>query len=333
MMGWSAETIGKLIERAPEGIVVCEARGSEQPVVYANEFFQQFTGYSSAELVGADLRLLQREDRSQHGRERLRRALQQGGSARALLRNYRKDGTPFVNDVLIEPVRDVSGNVTHYMGYHRDAAVRGIGKEVATAPPAEAAPLTAVADAEPELETAKIVGLPRWLREDRLTGVFTRAWFEELLAHQWALSEREVRVMTLLMFDIKALDLYNNTFGRSAGDTCVRRLANMLTASFRRGSDVVARWDGGTFCVLVQSNDMAATSAYVQGVVQRVAELQIHHPRSPRGRFLTLSAAAARVMPTAGGSAGALVATALQALDDSRTRPKSELVVKGNAEV
>jgi diguanylate cyclase (GGDEF)-like protein/PAS domain S-box-containing protein len=346
MIGWSAEFMQLVIDKAPEGIVVCEARGGEQPVVYANEYFQEFTGYGAEELLGADLRRLQGDDRDQDGRNKLRRALRAGQAARALLRNYRKDGTPFLNDVLIEPVHGADGQLTHFLGFHRDAADRGQAEPPVVMPlavpevqpplpapamiptmgvvPAELAPTSAV-----EVPGA---GLPRWLREDRLTGVFTREYFDEMLRLQWALGQRELRALTLLMFDIKALAHYNQTFGRSGGDAVIKRVGRLLAASFRRGADVVGRWEGGTFCVLAYSTEMTPTVAYAHTVAQRVLEQQIHFPRSARGRFLSVSVGAARLMPGTGVNADTLLALAQRALGASRAEPESRVMVASTGE-
>jgi diguanylate cyclase (GGDEF)-like protein/PAS domain S-box-containing protein len=341
MIGWSAEFMRRVIDAAPEGIVVCEARGDQQPVVYCNDYFQQFTGYESGELFGSDLRCLQRDDRDQDGRERLRRALSLGQSARAMLRNYRKDGSPFLNDVLIEPVRNAEGELTHFLGFHRDQAERSpvIDPPVVMPidppevhPPVVSEPLiSAVSPEELGLVAppgdAPGPGLPRWLREDRLTGVFTHGYFEEMLRLQWALGQRELRAQTLLMFDIKALELYNQTFGRSGGDACVKRIGRLLAGSFRRGADLVGRWSGGTFAVLAYSTDMAATIGYAQSIAQRVLEQQMHSPRSPRGRFVSVSIGAARLMPGPGTSVSTLLAMAQRALDESRQQPESRVMV------
>jgi len=345
MIGWSADFMRRVIDTAPEGIVVCEAHGSEQPVVYANDYFQQFTGYHAEELIGSDLRRLQGEDRTQEGRDKLRRALRAGLSARALLRNYRKDGTPFLNDVLIEPVHDAEGRVTHFLGFHRDAADRGQAVEPPVvqpltvpevqppAPPPAMIPTVAAVLPE-ELASAggspldvPGAGVPRWLREDRLTGVFTRDYFLEMLRLQWALGQRELRALTLLMFDIKALGQYSQTFGRSGGDAAIRRVGRLLAASFRRGADVVGRWEGGTFCVLAYSTEMGPTIAYAHTVAQRVLEQQIHFPRSPRGRFMTVSVGAARLMPGTGVTADTLVALAERALAAARAEPDTRVMV------
>ena len=93
MSEWAVPFLRGVLDAAPEGIVICAARGSEHPVVYANAAFERLSGYSSSELQGSDLRLLQGSDREQEGRTPLRLALERGESTRVLLRNYRKDGT------------------------------------------------------------------------------------------------------------------------------------------------------------------------------------------------------------------------------------------------
>lgn len=338
----------RVIDKAPEGIVVCEARGGEQPVVYANEFFQQLTGYSAGELLGSDLRRLQGDDRQQEGRERLRRALRAGESARAVLRNYRKDGTPFLNDVLIEPVHGADGRVTHFLGFHRVVAdgspvaeppvLMPLAVPEVRPPHSVAAMIARRAGVMPdELARAALaespgLGLPRWLREDPLTGVFTREYFGEMLRLHWALGQRELHAQTLLMFDVKSLALYNESFGRAAGDAAIARIGRVLADAFRRGADVVGRWEGGTFAVLAHSTEMGPTVAYAHAVAQRVLGLQIPFPHSPRGGLMSVSVGAARLMPGAGVDAPILLLLAQRALEASRAEPASRVMVASTAE-
>ena len=117
---WSVEFLRGVLDAAPEGIVVCEAGDADQPLVYANAAFQRLTGYAADELMGQDLRRLQGLDREQEGRAQLREAITRGQSCRVLLRNYRKDGTPFWNEVVIQPMRGPDGAVSHIIGFHRD---------------------------------------------------------------------------------------------------------------------------------------------------------------------------------------------------------------------
>ena len=91
MTGIDASLYRRLVESSSEGVVLVDAQNPERPVIYANPGFEALTGYSSAELIGRNLRFLQGDDREQDGRHRLREALVRGESCRVLLRNYRKE--------------------------------------------------------------------------------------------------------------------------------------------------------------------------------------------------------------------------------------------------
>ena len=86
-------------------------------------------GYPVAALLGTNLRILQGTDRDQDGRVRLAEAIQKGSPARVLVRNYRPDGSLFWNECVMQPVRSGKGELTHFIGYHRDASERLKGAE------------------------------------------------------------------------------------------------------------------------------------------------------------------------------------------------------------
>jgi diguanylate cyclase (GGDEF)-like protein/PAS domain S-box-containing protein len=309
---WSAGFLRGLIDTAPEGIVICASGPADRPVVYANAAFERLTGYAATELLGGDLRRLQGDDREQEGRVRLRQALEQQTGARAMLRNYRKDGSPFWNEVLIEPIRDAAGAVTHYAGFHRDVGELGAERQFPRATGARAS-----------------AGLPAWMREDRLTGLHARSYFEELLRHDWQDALREKRTLSVLMFDFVALGAYNDTFGRQAGDACIRRLAGVIGACFRRGSDLVARWDGGTLVALARNAEPAGLEAFAHMITQRVLGQRIHHPRAAPGKFVAISACVATLVPTAKLQPENLLRGAERALQRARADPSGRIVTAG----
>jgi diguanylate cyclase (GGDEF)-like protein/PAS domain S-box-containing protein len=303
---WSLELLRGIIDAAPEGIVICTRRGEDYPVVYANAAFERMSGYSATELIGQDLRRLQGSDRDQEGRQQLRTALEQGESCRVLLRNYRKDGSQFWNEIFLEPVRGTDGGITHFIGFHRDIAERA---------------RTVVRPAS---------GLPSWMREDRLTGLVSRTYFEDLLHHDWGVGEREGRMLTLLMFDIDALGAYNDTYGRAAGDACIRRIAGVIGASFRRGADIVARWEGGCLCALVRNSDLASVPAFADAIAQRALGQRIHHPRSPRQRFVTVSVGVASLNPGGNRQPETLVRAAQSALRRAKKQAEGFVIIAGS---
>ena len=270
---WSAEAWRRVVESSPEGIVICDAGAKDRPVLFVNKAFEEMCGYPAAALVGTNLRMLQGTDRDQEARTRLREALDKGEPARVLVRNYRPDGSLFWNEMVVQPVRSPAGVLTHFIGYHRDASER-----------------LKAAERSPG-------GLPTWLREDRLTGLHSRAYFEELLQRDWVLAARDSHEIGLTLFDIDDLGAYNEKFDRAAGDACIRRVARVVGAAYRRRGDLVGRWEGGTFAVLTQGEAADRATHYATVVSQRVRDLLMHHPTAGAGRYVTVSAGIASLVP------------------------------------
>ncbi|HTQ36453.1 MAG TPA: diguanylate cyclase [Steroidobacteraceae bacterium] len=269
--------VQRILDCAPEGIAICDATQPALPVIYVNPAFEQLTGYAAAELLGANLRLLQGEDRDQEGIRRLREAVARGEACRVMVRNYRRSGELLWNEVALQPLRDAAGALTHFVAFYRDASGRL---------------------RQPEKTPDS---LPGQLREDRVTGLCSRAWFDELLLREWRAARRDERPLTLALFDMDALASYNATFGRPAGDACLRRIARGIAAVFRRGADVVGAWRGGCIAVLAVHRDGEGVPGVIRhatATVQRVAEMHIHHPRAPLQKFVTVTAGLATVTPT-----------------------------------
>jgi diguanylate cyclase (GGDEF)-like protein/PAS domain S-box-containing protein len=302
MNNWSAEAWRMIVDTAPEGVVVCDATAADHPVIYANAAFAAMSGHALDALLGKNLRILQGGDREQDGRQRLREAVQRGETARVLMRNYRADGSLFWNEMVIQPVRDSSGQLTHFVGYHRDASQRlKDGEKISP-------------------------GLPSWLREDRLTGLHSRAYFEELLQRDWLLAQRDSHEIGLTLFDIDDLATYNDTFDKSAGDACIRRVSRVIGASYRRGGDLVGRWEGGTLAVLTQGDAAQRAPQYAQIVSQRVRDLLIHHPRAGAGRYVTISAGVANLVPHRDMPLEALLKGCRAALKRAKATGKNSIV-------
>ncbi|HZF15641.1 MAG TPA: diguanylate cyclase [Steroidobacteraceae bacterium] len=303
------ELLTRIVESDPDGVVVVDAQAPDMPVVYVNPAFERLTGHPATELIGRNLRLLQANDRDQDARQRLAQAIKAGDSCRAMIRNYQKDGTPFWNELAIQPLKGADGRLTHYIGYHRASGER---------PRLDAkAPATRDAPGTPTVPISIA-------RDDRLTGLYNRSYFEDLVQRDWAIAQRDGRSVAWFLFDIDALGLYNDTFGRNAGDACIRRIARTIAAHFRRASDLTARYDGGT--VIAASIGMTAELAaqHARIIRDKVAELHIHHPRCTVQKFVTVSAGITAGVPASQDAPQAQidkVAAALrQAKSDGRNR-------------
>lgn len=98
------------------GVVISDALAPDMPVVYVNPMFEAMSGFSLADMVGRNCRHLQGKDSDQPGVAAIRHAIGQQTNGYAVLRNYRKDGSLFINELFVSPIKDASGKVTHYMG-------------------------------------------------------------------------------------------------------------------------------------------------------------------------------------------------------------------------
>jgi diguanylate cyclase (GGDEF)-like protein/PAS domain S-box-containing protein len=308
MTGFDTDMYRRLVETLSEGVVLIDARGSDHPVLFVNPAFEALTGYSSAELLGRNLRFLQADDRDQDGRHRLRDAMNRGESCRVLLRNYRKDGTLFWNEMTVVPLKHADGCVTHYAGHHRDAGERlRMDPKVAKDSLSGAQMPTAVA-----------------VRDDRLTGLYTLPYLEELLKRDWAVAQREQRSIAVFAVDIDALELYNTTFGRGAGDSTIRRVAHVVSGCLRRTSDVTARIDGGSLIAFAPGLTTEQALRIGQQMAERVRDLRIHHPRSAVLRYISISVGVCASIPEAAENPATLMQKAQLQLQQAKKSGRNQ---------
>lgn len=118
----------RLLERAVEssssGITIADMTREDQPLIYVNPAFERMTGYVREEILGSNCRFLQADDRDQEAIATIREALKKGEECTVELRNYRKDGTQFWNELHLAPVKDDGGRVTHYVGVQTETSHR-----------------------------------------------------------------------------------------------------------------------------------------------------------------------------------------------------------------
>lgn len=116
----NAKLLQLVINASNDGIVVAEQEGDNNILIYTNPAFEKLTGYSSEEILYQDCRFLQGDDRNQIGLELIRQALKTQQPCRQTLRNYRKDGSLFWNELSITPVINDADQLTYYIGIQRD---------------------------------------------------------------------------------------------------------------------------------------------------------------------------------------------------------------------
>jgi diguanylate cyclase (GGDEF)-like protein/PAS domain S-box-containing protein len=309
MSGVDPKLLKHLVEAAPEGVALCETRGGDWPVVYVNPAMEQLTGYSADQVVGRNLRFLQADDRDQDGVVKIRSALRDGQSCQTLIRNYRRDGTMFWNELRLVPLRSPAGQVTHFASFHRE------GGALHSDTKAEAR--------DPALSTQTMLA---YLRDDKLTGLLRRPYFEELIKRDWGLAQRESRRLSFLVFDLDHFAAYRDVFGRQGADQAFRRIARVIGGCFRRASDLCGRYDEDQIAALTTGLDLAQAAKLAEAVLARVRDLAIHHPRSNVSRYVTASVGVVSLVPPHDVPPERIYEGALKALKDAKELGKNRAV-------
>jgi diguanylate cyclase (GGDEF)-like protein/PAS domain S-box-containing protein len=191
-------------------------------IEYTNPAFERITGYSVDDVKGLDFRFLQGEDHHQEGIESIRRALAEERDVTTLLRNYRRDGTLFWNQIYIAPVRDEAGYVTHHIGVVNDVT---------------------------ELVQSRDL-LSQQANYDLLTSLPNRYRLNERLAQAIRDAERDGTRVAVAFMDIDHFKDVNDSLGHGIGDRLLREVSERLSSCVS-AVDTVARYGGDEFVMII----------------------------------------------------------------------------------
>lgn len=114
----------RALESTDEGVVISDCSQPDMPIIYANRAFTTITGYDYDEVVGRNCRFLQGKETPAAATQTIHQAIAAQESCKVEILNYRKDGTPFWNQLSITPVRDDEGRTTHFIGIQSDVTRR-----------------------------------------------------------------------------------------------------------------------------------------------------------------------------------------------------------------
>ncbi|MDQ1315906.1 MAG: hypothetical protein QG662_2015, partial [Pseudomonadota bacterium] len=233
----------RAIESSVNAILITDAEVPGNPLIYANPAFERITGYSQEEALGRNCSFLQNEDTDQPAVEELRQAIREQREGRVLLRNYRKDGSLFWNELLIAPVRDESGKVAHFVGIQNDVTERKAN--------------------ETQLEYQA--------NYDVLTGLANRNLFQDRLSRALISARRNDRSLAVLFIDLDNFKNINDSLGHDAGDALLTQVAARLTGNVRAG-DTVARQGGDEFVLLLSEiRDAADVPVVTQKILRAMS--------------------------------------------------------------
>ena len=238
----------RAVSASSNGMIITDPNLPDNPIIYINPAFERITGYTSEETIGRNCRFLRDFGEEQPNLAELRHALKEEREWSGTLRNYRKDGTVFYNELYIAPVHDGDGQLTNFIGVQKDVTERRRLEE----------------------------DLQYRATHDPLTGLANRrllfASLEKALRPVKSVQQQS-EAICLLYMDLDGFKEVNDRHGHEAGDALLAAVARRIEGCLRP-SDMAARVGGDEFCVLLEG--ASATEE-----AERVAERLVYSLGAP----------------------------------------------------
>lgn len=171
--------------------------------------------------------------------------------------------------------------------------------------------------------------LQRLSRQDGLTGIANRRYFDSYLSTELRRAARDRRPLSLILSDVDYFKAFNDFYGHQAGDGCLRQVAAALSSAGRRPADLAARYGGEEFALVLPGTVQDGAVDVARTVNAVVASLAISHARSEVSRKVTLSQGVVSVTPEKDTSPEELIQWADQALYQAKQQGRDRYVVFG----
>lgn len=250
----------RAVAASSNGIIITDPNLPDNPIVYVNPKFEEITGYEAAEAIGLNCRFLANLEREQPTTGELRIAIAEGREWSGALRNYRKDGQFFWNELYIAPVRDGGGRLTNFIGIQKDITAQKLLEET----------------------------LAHQAYYDSLTELPNRVLFLDRLSHALARSGRSKDEVAVLFIDLDNFKVVNDSLGHETGDQLLVEVAGRLSDCLRP-ADTAARLGGDEFVILLEDIAGLGEAKAVADRMTRVLEAPFLSGESSEGVFVTAS--------------------------------------------
>lgn len=246
--------LSQAVEQSPAAVVLTNPQGQ---IEYANPKFSQITGYSLEEVLGKNSRFLKSGETSSEDYSNLWETITSGREWHGEFHNRRKDGTLFWEQASISPVRNNTGEISHFLAIKEDITERKRYEEQ----------------------------LQHLATHDDLTGLANRALMQDRLEQSILFAKRSGRLVAILLLDLDRFKIINDSLGHSFGDSLLKIIADRLRESVR-GADTVARLGGDEFVILLAE---VASEEDVGKVAKKILD-NITTPFQIEDREITITA-------------------------------------------
>jgi diguanylate cyclase (GGDEF)-like protein len=160
---------------------------------------------------------------------------------------------------------------------------------------------------------------------DGLTQIPNRRRFDEYLVQQWQVMVHEQESLAVILCDLDAFKVYNDTYGHLAGDNCLVQVATVLRHCLHHSSDLVARYGGEEFVAVLPRTTLAKAQVVAQRIQREVLGLRIPHQHSTVAPVVTVSIGVASTIPHAQVSAADLLQRADEQLYQAKHMGKNQI--------
>lgn len=262
------------LEAAANPILISRRDGT---IIWVNHAFEQLSGYVRAEVLGQNTRLLKSGKQAPAIYKDLWETVLSGQKWRGELVNQRKNGSLYQEEMTVTPVKNASGEITHFIAIKLDITERK--------------------KAEEQIRTLAL--------SDPLTGLANYRRLLEVLDSEIRRYDRTERPFSVLLLDLDELKKINDVYGHLTGSRAIARVADVLRMQLRE-IDTPARYGGDEFVVVLPETGSEA----IRKVVRRISERLREDPEEPR---ISVSSGAA-IFPENGKNIDELLAAADRAL-------------------
>ncbi|HPR08252.1 MAG TPA: diguanylate cyclase [Denitromonas sp.] len=140
--------------------------------------------------------------------------------------------------------------------------------------------------------------LKRLTSVDGLTGIANRRCFDESIAREWQRSRRNRLPLSMLMLDVDFFKQYNDRYGHQTGDECLKAVANCLQSELKRPADLVARFGGEEFVVILPETNVVGAKRVAEAMRNALESLKLPHDKSAVSDYVTASVGVTTVYPS-----------------------------------
>jgi len=164
-------------------------------------------------------------------------------------------------------------------------------------------------------------------RQDGLTGIANRRYFDSYLLTEVKRASRERQPLSLILADVDHFKAFNDCYGHQAGDDCLRQVASMLKAVGRRPADLAARYGGEEFAIVLPATAMEGAVDVAKSLARAIEGMSIPHARSGVSRTISLSQGIASLIPAQDTTPESVIQLADQALYQAKQQGRNRYVV------